>query len=269
MNEQEFAELAAGYVLSALSPDDETAFETARRQHPEWEHHVTTDAATAALLADDVADVAPPPGVRAALLAQIAAQGEPGDVDPVSSASGTTPPERSAALRSDHRDAAAETETTAPRRWGARVWFALAASFAILVGVGWGAAFVSQQLNAPASVVALNEIEAAPDAQAETVNLSDGAVATAHWSESVGKAVLVTDGLPALADDQSYELWFVRDGAPISAGVFATADGSTTALLDGSMEPGDVIAVTVEAAGGSPTGQPTSDPIVAIATQDS
>jgi anti-sigma-K factor RskA len=32
------------------------------------------------------------------------------------------------------------------------------------------------------------------------------------------------------------------------------------------MHEGDVIAVTVEPAGGSPTGQPTSDPIIAIPT---
>ena len=72
MNEQEFAELAAGHALYALSPDDERAFETARRQHPEWEHLVTADAETAAVLAESVSDVAPPPGLRSALLAQIA-----------------------------------------------------------------------------------------------------------------------------------------------------------------------------------------------------
>ncbi len=126
--------------------------------------------------------------------------------------------------------------------------------------------FVGDQLTTPASVVALDEIEASPDAQSETVTLSDGGEATAHWSETVGKAVLVTDGLPTLADDQSYELWFVRDGAPISAGTFTADDGSATALLAGAMEPGDVIAVTVEVAGGSPTGQPTSEPIVMIST---
>ena len=31
-------------------------------------------------------------------------------------------------------------------------------------------------------------------------------------------------------------------------------------LLEGTMEPGDVIAVTVEPQGGSPTGEPTSEP---------
>ena len=78
--------------------------------------------------------------------------------------------------------------------------------------------------------------------------------------------MLVSDGLPTIADDESFELWFVRDGAAISAGTFTSEDGTATALLDGAMEPGDVIAVTVEQAGGSPTGQPTSDPIVAIET---
>ena len=80
------------------------------------------------------------------------------------------------------------------------------------------------------------------------------------------ETVLVTDGLPEISDDQTYELWFVRDGSAIPAGLFASDDGSATALLDGAVESGDVIAVTIEPAGGSPTGQPTSDPILAIQT---
>lgn len=247
MNEQDFAELAAGFVLNALSPDDTRAFETARRQHPEWEHHVRTDAATAALLAENVADVAPPPGVRTALLAQIAAEAAP-------------------AMRADRRSAAPEPATVRSRRWNSRSWFALAASIALLVGVGWGAVFVGEQLNTPASVVALDQIQSADDAASETITLSDGGEVTAHWSESVGKAVLVSDGLPQISDDESFELWYVRDGAPISAGIFTSQDGTATALLEGSIEAGDVIAITIEPAGGSPSGQPTSDPIVAIET---
>ena len=254
MNEQEFAELAAGSALHALSPDDQNAFETARRQHPEWEHHVTADAETAALLADDVIDVAPPPALRGALLAQIAG------ASPMTSAGDAETP----ALRSDRRAAAPEDST--PRRWGPRSWFALAASLVLLVGVGWGAVFVGERLNTPASVVALDQIESAPDAQSETVSLSDGGEVTAHWSESLGKAVLVSDSLPDISADETFELWFVRDGAAVSAGTFTTEDGAATALLDGSIESGDVIAVTVEPSGGSPTGQPTSDPIVAIET---
>ena len=37
MNEEQFGELAAGYALDALSPEDRRAFETARAQHPEWQ----------------------------------------------------------------------------------------------------------------------------------------------------------------------------------------------------------------------------------------
>jgi anti-sigma-K factor RskA len=249
VNEQEFAELAAGHALHALSPDDETAFETARRQHPDWEHHVTTDAETAALLADNISDVAPPPGLRTALLEQI-----------------STDPQAPAAPLAQEAENTPTPAPANPRRWGARSWFALAASLALLVGVGWGAVTVGERLNTPASVVALDQIESASDAQSETVTLSDGGEVTAHWSESVGKAVLVSDGLPTIADDESFELWFVRDGAAIPAGTFTSEDGTATALLEGAIESGDVIAVTVEQAGGSPTGQPTSDPIVAIET---
>jgi len=259
VNEQDFVELTAGYALHALSPDDERAFETARRQHPEWEHHVKTDAETAALLADSVSDVAPPPTLRAALLAQISA------VTP-ETADGTSA-EPAVALRADRRERTPEPQPAVkPRRRRAQTWFALAASLALLVGVGWGAVFVGERLNTPASVVALDQIQSAPDAQSQTVALADGGEATAHWSETVGKAVLVSDGLPTIAEDQSFELWFVRDGAPIPAGVFTSDDGTATALLDGPIESGDVIAVTIEPAGGSPTGQPTSDPIVAIET---
>jgi anti-sigma-K factor RskA len=258
VNEQQFAELAAGHALHALSPEDERALDAALRQHPEWEHHVTTDAETAAQLAQGITEVAPPAGVRAALLAQIAAT-SPTDPD-------AAPASIAPALRADRRTSSSVTEPEKAPRWRPRSWFALAASLALLVGVGWGAVFVGQQLTTPASVVALDQIESAPDAQSETVVLSDGGEVTAHWSESVGKAVLVSDGLPSIADDESFELWVVRDGTATSAGTFTADDGTATALLDSAIEEGDVIAISVEPAGGSPTGQPTTDPIAQIET---
>ena len=78
--------------------------------------------------------------------------------------------------------------------------------------------------------------------------------------------MLVTEGIDDLPDDESYELWFVRGDQPISAGVFETSGGNATALLDQPMQGGDVIAVTVEPLGGSPTGTPSSDPVIVIAT---
>lgn len=254
MNEHEFGELAAGHALSALSPEDAAAFDAALAEHPEWAHHVTADAATVAALADSVAEVPPPRALRSELMAQIAAvqQDHPAQVAAPASSLESAP--------------VVPVESRRPS-WGPRAWFALAASLVLLVGVGGGAVVIAQQLNRPVAVVALERIEAAPDAQAASTTLPDGGEATVHWSDSVGEVVFVSDGLPTLSDDQSYELWFVRDSGAITAGVFEAADdGDATALLAGSLNPGDVIAVTVEPAGGSPTGEPTTDPILAIPT---
>ena len=78
--------------------------------------------------------------------------------------------------------------------------------------------------------------------------------------------MLVTDGIPSPADGETYELWFVRGDTPVSAGVFDTEGGDATAVLAGDMHAGDVIAVTVEQAGGSPSGSPTTDPFIVIPT---
>ena len=258
MNEKEFAELAAGAALHSLTADEERRYRAALAAHPEWRSIVEADAATAALLSDPLEPVSAPPAIRAALLAQIALTPQDG--------AGHDEATTAAHAPSTAEATPAEPAPAAkPRRW-ARTVFALAACLAVLVGVGIGAVALNQQLNPPpASVVALQEIEAAADAQQSSVTL-DGGTATAHWSASVGKAVLVADGLPEPGKGQTYELWFVRGDAPVSAGVFDVNDGDATALLSGDMQAGDAIAVTVEQAGGSPTGKPTTDPVIVIPT---
>lgn len=240
MNENEFAELAAGHALHALSDADEQRYADALRAHPEWSAVAAHDAETAAMLAEASPPAAPPASIRDALLAQIA----------------VTPQ-----IAEPHTD-----ERPVPLRPKRRLWFALAASIALVVALGVGTALLVPLLTPPASVVALEDIEAAPDARQATVELESGAQATAHWSASEGSAVLVVDGLEALEGGLTYELWFVRGEEPVSAGVFETDAGSATALLEGRMQEGDVIAVTVEQSGGSPAGVPTTDPILAIPT---
>jgi anti-sigma-K factor RskA len=267
VNVQEFAELAAGFALNALSPDEARAFEAARAEHPEWDSIVETDAATAASLAESVAEEEPPPHIREALLAQIsAARGPASPSLPAPLADLIAEPAAVAAAPIEPPPSTEVIQTVARRTW-TRGLLALAASLILLVALGSTAVIIGDRLRAPASVVALDQIEAAADAQSATVAIDAGGTATAHWAESIGKAVLVTDGLDPTSADQTYELWFVRDGAAVSAGVFDTdSAGTATAVLDGSMESGDVIAVTVEPEGGSPTGQPTSDPLFTIPT---
>ncbi|MDQ1131050.1 anti-sigma factor [Microbacterium sp. SORGH_AS_0888] len=263
MNDREFEELSAGHALGALSAEDERLFQQAVRARPDRVDRSRDDEEAAAMLADAVTPVTPPPALRDSLLARIAVTPQV-DASPVEDgsapASPDTPTGDVAVLRED-----ASRRAARPLR-ASRLWFALAASIALVVAIGAGVAVVAQQTQRPAAVVALEQIERAPDAQTASSSVAGGGDATLHWSPSLGKAVLVSEGLPALASDQSFELWFVRDGEPVSAGVFDASGSSTTAELAGRMEAGDIVAVTVEAAGGSPSGQPTSTPIVAIPT---
>ncbi|MGJ0389015.1 anti-sigma factor domain-containing protein [Microbacterium sp. CGR1] len=264
MNEQEFAELAAGAALDALSPDDQQRYHAALAVHPEWQRIADADADSAALLSTGVPPAVPSPEIRAALLARIAVTPQNGDVIQATSVPDTVPEESSDAAAAQTPLGGESTPKAPVRRL--RILFALAACLALLVGVGVGAAAINTYLNRPASVVALEDIQAAGDAQQASVSLETGGTATAHWSASLGKSVLVTDGIPALSEDETYELWYVRGDTPVSAGVFAADGGDATAVLAGDMHAGDVIAVTVEQAGGSPSGSPTSDPVVVIPT---
>ncbi|NYF17577.1 anti-sigma-K factor RskA [Microbacterium sp. AK009] len=279
MNEEEFAELAAGFALDALSVDDARAFEQARNAHPEWAHHVDDALESAALLADMAPAAAPPPAVRDMLMARITGGAE--RETEISSATGllaavqdttdptTTDDVESAAPRTGDDDAHPATTgaiAVVRRRW-TRGLLALAASCVLLVALGFGAASVNEYLNRTPAQVALAAIEAAPDAASVTAEAADGGVVTARWSASLEQAVVVTDGLQQLTDDQVFELWVLRGDEVTSAGTFLPAPGGeAVTLLEASFEDGDTIAMSVEPAGGSPTGLPTSDPLVAIAT---
>lgn len=303
MNEQEFSELAAGYALNALSPEDEREYAAALLEHPEWNHIVVADAATAAALARGVAQVSPPLGARGALLSLIArtpqypprsadlpASATPDRQEAATQEAATETPSELLGLPLTERSAQDEApdpsvgalaeatpepvertptevvQTVARRGWMRGV-FALAASLALLVSLGFGAALIGQQIGRSPAVIALERIEDASDVQTAGVAVESGGEATAVWSESLGEAVLVTDGLPALPSGETYQLWFIRgDQTIVSAGLFATdREGETTSLLDGTVQSGDTIAVSVEPAGGSD--QPTTTPIIAIATE--
>ena len=180
------------------------------------------DAATAAALADGVARVQPPQAVRDALLARIAVTAagrhrgvRTGDAQPfapshragrVCSPRWAGLPGPSPCFRGSLRPRSPAVEppsqpapnTEAIQAISRRSWtrgmLGLAASLILLVGLGFGAVSIGQLFNRPAAVVALEQIENAPDAQSASAEVADGGNATVHWSESVGKVVLVSQG---------------------------------------------------------------------------
>lgn len=257
MNENDFAELSAGHALGALSTEDELAYRDALAAHPEWSGLVDLDAETAAALGEGVTPVAPPLELRSKLLAAIAASTAP---EPL--ADETPVPDDAAELTGP---LPTDVVQTIERRNWSRGLFALVASIALLVGIGWGAGSLSNMWRTPTAVTALEQIEQAPDASSAETQF-EGGTATVHWSESLGKVVLVADGLPTIPDDRTFELWYVRGDTPIAAGTFSADAGAGTAQLTGDMQAGDTIAVTVEQSGGSPDGTPTTDALFAIPT---
>ena len=74
-------------------------------------------------------------------------------------------------------------------------------------------------------------------------------------------AVLVIDGLAAAGAGKTYQVWVVRKGAaPASSGLFAGGSHSVV-LVQHAVSAGDVVAVTLERAGGAKA--PTTTPVVA------
>ena len=85
-----------------------------------------------------------------------------------------------------------------------------------------------------------------------------------YSSASLDEAVVVVDDMPAIDSEHSYELWALDpDGTPRSLGVMPDTSGSGQQLVDG-LGNATGVAVTVEEAGGSPTGLPTTDPVAQV-----
>lgn len=233
MKEEVFRELSSGHALGALSDEEEREFAAALAAHPEWRDIVEEDIAAASALALTTPAMSPPPALREKILDAVA------------------------------------TEKTAPapkprRRLRASL-FALAASIVLILAIAVVPRLFDTSRDVPPVVVAMEAIEAADDGHSATAEVPGGGSVTLHWSVSAGSAVVESTGLPALTADEAYELWYVRGDTPVSAGLLEGSDQSLT-LLDGEPHAGDVVAITVEEAGGSDSGAPTSDPIVAVET---
>lgn len=91
------------------------------------------------------------------------------------------------------------------------------------------------------------------------------ATGVAFWSPATG-LVFNARRLPPIDPARAYELWAIPvGGKPISLGILATSPDGTashTAPIPPTVNV-ETVAVTIEQAGGSPTGQPESQPILA------
>ncbi|QHT57341.1 hypothetical protein GXP71_15515 [Cellulomonas sp. H30R-01] len=274
--------LLGAYALDAVDDDERRAVEALVAADPDAARELADLRAVAARLGAAV-DAEPPAAARAAVLAAIAStpQDAPGstarttgDVPPATLTPGASAaaPEAVATPTvaatpvvptSDVPPSAVPTvsERPLPRRGPAR-WYALAAAVAIGAAVP-GALLVQQvahtrQVQAEQQQVA--DLLTDPSAVLVHQDVADGGDVTAILTDT--RAVFTAENLPAPEDGRVYQLWVVREGQPLSAGVMTSDDGTVRQFAD-DFAPGDALAVTVEPAGGS--AQPTSDPIVVLA----
>lgn len=229
-DERETHMLTGAYALGAVDDLEAARVRELLRNSPEAAAEVRSFTETAARLGAAEA-VEPPPGMRAAVLAQVAQTRQ-------------APP-------------VALPGPRAPSRLAR--WVSVAAACLLVLALGAGVTaltFRDRANDAEAANQAMAEVLADPDRQMMDADFAGGRATLIVSGERV--VVLGTD-VPAPPEGKAYQLWMLDDGDPIpSVTLTPTGEGTYWADTTG-YQAGQAMAVTVEPAGGSD--QPTSDPL--------
>lgn len=227
--------LSGAYAVDALDDIERAGFERHLAECAECRAEVASLREAGALLAETT-DTEPPAALRDRVLADIT------KVRPL-------PPETPAAR---------PVPTRRRQGRGARL---LAAAAAVVV-LGGGAAVVWQQpwqdgtSEAPSVT---DEVLSAPDARSTSLDFPGGASATVTHSDSLGRAVLVTEKMPPPPEGKVYQVWLDQPGEGMVSAALMPVKADQQVLLDGDATSATGAGITVEPEGGSPA--PTSEPI--------
>lgn len=87
-----------------------------------------------------------------------------------------------------------------------------------------------------------------------------------YWSKDKGEAFLALHNIPKLPEGKQYQLWVIKDGAPVDMGVIPhnmlTEDGAMMKIAN-NVTAGQAFAISIEKEGGNPT--PTEVYMVGLA----
>jgi anti-sigma-K factor RskA len=272
LSHQEIQELLGAYALDAVEPDEAEAVEQHLRDCPRCRDEVGCHREAAALLAH--AGAPAPAGLWDRIAAQLEEEPPPFSA-PVFDAAASAGARPSGGAGSG--GAAGAGHPAVGGRGGAivplpgrravpvRVAAAALAAAAVLIAVlGVQVVRVDHRLDRvvaavdrhgidPAALAALND----PAGRHVELRASDGAVDAEVVLLPSGEGYLVSSRLPALADDQTYQLWAVVGSDKISMGLLGSRP--TVAAFRYSAKPA-ALAITAERAGGVVT--PEHTPIV-------
>jgi anti-sigma factor RsiW len=274
--------LVGAYAVDAIDEQEREAFERHLSECPECLEEVSSLRSAAANLSL-VSEVAPPAGMRDAVLAGIRSvrplppleQTEdaqrPLDTDTTDGPAGT--PVARIPVITDDGDAE-PAPSTAPadmpsnvvpmRRRPVASWLVGAAAAVALIagGLAWSPWSDTPDRGGPTT--ASERVLEASDAQ-RVVQDIDGAKVTIVRSPSLGQAVVIADNMPAAPEGKDFQLWFDQPGkGMVSAGVMPHGSAPTVAvMMKGDASTALAAGITLEPAGGST--EPTSAPLALFA----
>ena len=258
MTKNEINNLSGAAALNALSDEERAAYEQLLLESEEARNESIELQDTAVILGFAVQPIEPPASMKASLLAQIATMPQ----------NGVAPIERTVDAAPAVTAPAGAAERKANSRWFQRPAFAIASVAAAVAIIAGGISVVTNfgtDTNPSVSASPLEQLTLASDKQEIVADIEGGGTATLMYSEKLGSSAISMDGTGDLTLDRVYQLWYIGDDGPRSAGLMPTdAESGSWQLLDGEMHAGDVVGVTVEPSGGSE--QPTTTPIVVIAS---
>jgi len=238
MGRGRFEDLIDAYVLDALSEGERAEVEAYLAANPEAQAEVDELQSVASLLALSPEERQPPPELRDRLMRAVEAE-----VGPVQ-----------ATLRGE-RSGDGLLGRIGGLFSALNVSWALAA--ALLVGLlSWNTLLRSE----------LQEVQDVGAQGVQTTQLSGSEMPEGSSAEVVAfpdrEAVLVTEGMPELEAGQTLQIWVIDDDGPKPAGLFKPGDDMVTVPVTRSLEGAEVIAITVDPAGGSE--QPNSEPLMTV-----
>lgn len=224
--------LAGPYALDALTDPERDRFESHLVVCSACRAEVAEFRATAARMGAAVAQ-APPPGLKARVLAEVAQTRQ------------LPPPVPSRA-----------PELRRPRRRQ----FLLAAAAAGILGAGGVAAWVVQRTTQNRDE--LLAILAEPDSVTNKANVAGGGQITVVSSRRKDAAVVILEGVPAAPADKTHQLWLIKGKQASPEDTVSVAEKPKQVLLEGGVATADTVGLTIEPSGGSE--QPTTEPIAGV-----
>ena len=225
--------LSGAYAVDALDDIERAGFERHLAGCADCRAEVASLQEAGALLAEDAA-TDPPAALRDHVLAGIKT------VRPL-------PPE------------VAPVVPAVTRRHRFRSGLVAAAAAVVLIGAGtvvWQEPWQDETTQGP---TVADQVIGASDARSTSLDFPGGAKATVTHSDSMGKAVLVTEKMPPPPKGMVYQLWLDQPSSGmVSAGVMPVKEDQTV-MLEGDAATAEAAGITIEPEGGSE--HPTSKPI--------